>query len=147
MVAVWDKEQSWQVEHPDPIKAHFDAGDTLSLVPENGAFVALAVVVLILKHNDTIVQCQIDVDRCLGVGVVFSHPQTTTGIKRDPDGLLDLGFSSEHLSAKSGRQRHALYCVLWKRKRERRTFRVVGRFGGRRIVPMSKAPPYESQYQ
>src|SRR5690606_9242373 len=68
----------------------------LSLIPEEGASIGLAVAVGIFEDHEAIAFGGVEVDRLIGVRIVFGHPEPSALVGGDADWLLNVGFTREH---------------------------------------------------
>ena len=94
-ISVRNEVQVRGAESPDASEADLDACQAVPLFPENLALVTAPISIHILQDHDAVAVLEVKVHLALGVGVILSDPQSSTGIKGTGDRLENLRVSSE----------------------------------------------------
>ena len=94
-VTVGNEEQLRRAQRKHAAATNLDAGENFPLVPEDGAFVEVAVVVRILKQHDAVVQVRRETGLLVGVGIILGHPEPAARVEGHRDRLLHLGLGGK----------------------------------------------------
>ena len=102
-VPVRKKKQVRRGANPRAAEAQLDPREVRAFVPKDEAAVKMAVAVLVLEDDDSILSLLSPV----GIGVAFDHPEASAVVKGERDGLTDIRLAGKERDAEARGQDHA----------------------------------------